>query len=122
IIVGSFLNVCITRIPEEISIVSPGPRCPKCETPIKPYDNVPVFGWLWLRGKCRACGLPISPMYPLIELATGLLFVAAFVEFGVTQAPGKWLFFTCLLLILPLPDLLVPLLPDLVNCPPFAAS
>ena len=79
LIVGSFLNVCITRIPEDVSIVSPGSHCPRCQTPIKPYDNVPVLGWLWLRGKCRACGLPISPMYPLIELATGLLFVAAFV-------------------------------------------
>src|SRR6266571_662836 len=122
IIVGSFLNVCITRIPEEISIVSPGSRCPKCETPIKPYDNVPVFGWLWLRGKCRACGLPISPMYPLIELATGLLFVAAYVEFGVTQATVKWLFFTCLLLILTVTDLRVRLLPDVVNWPGFAAG
>ena len=67
---GSFLNVCIARIPEGLSIVSPRSRCPRCETPIKSYDNVPVFGWLWLRGKCRSCGLPISPMYPLVEFAT----------------------------------------------------
>jgi len=59
-----------------------------------------LFAWLWLRGKCRACGAPISAMYPLIELATGLLFVAAFVEFGITQTTVKWLFFTCLILIL----------------------
>jgi len=122
IIVGSFLNVCITRIPEDISIVSPGSRCPRCSTPIKPYDNVPVVGWLWLRGKCRACGLPISPMYPLIELATGLLFVAAFLEFGITQATVKWLFFTCLLEILTVTDLRVRLLPDVVNWPGFAAG
>src|SRR5438876_6682725 len=122
IIVGSFLNVCITRIPEDISIVSPGSRCPRCMTPIKPYDNVPVFGWLWLRGKCRACRLPISPMYPLIELATGLLFVAAFLEFGITQATVKWLFFTCLLEILTVTDLRVRLLPDVVNGPGFAAG
>jgi len=122
IIVGSFLNVCITRIPEDISIVSPGSRCPRCATPIKPYDNVPVFGWLWLRGKCRACRLPISAMYPLIELATGLLFVAAFLEFGITQATVKWLFFTCLLEILTVTDLRVRLLPDVVNWPGFAAG
>jgi len=72
---------------------SPGSRCPGCMTPIKPYDNVPVFGWLWLCGKCRACGSAISPMYPLMELATGLLFVAAFLEFGITQTTVKWLFF-----------------------------
>ena len=122
IIVGSFLNVCITRIPEDISIVSPGSRCPRCMTPIKPYDNVPVFGWLWLRGKCRACGLAISPMYPLTELATGLLFAAAFLEFGITQTTVKWLFFTCLILILTVTDLRVRLLPDVVNGPGFAAG
>ena len=122
IVIGSFLNVCITRIPEEISIVSPGSRCPNCETPIKAYDNVPVFAWLWLRGKCRACGQAISPMYPLIELSTGLLFVAAFLEFGITQATVKWLFFTCLLIVLTVTDLRVRMLPDVVNWPGFAAG
>jgi leader peptidase (prepilin peptidase)/N-methyltransferase len=122
IMVGSFLNVCITRIPEDVSIVSPRSRCPQCMTPIKPYDNVPVFAWLWLRGKCRACGLGISPMYPLIELATGLLFVAAFWEFGITQTTVKWLFFTCLIIILTVTDLRVRLLPDVVNWPGFAAG
>jgi leader peptidase (prepilin peptidase)/N-methyltransferase len=121
-IVGSFLNVCITRIPEDISIVTPGSRCPRCMTPIKPYDNVPVFAWLWLRGKCRACGTPISAMYPLIELATGLLFVAAFFEFGITQTTVKWLFLTCLIIILTVTDLRVRLLPDVVNWPGFAAG
>jgi leader peptidase (prepilin peptidase)/N-methyltransferase len=121
-VVGSFLNVCITRIPEDVSIVSPGSRCPRCGTPIKPYDNVPVFAWLWLRGKCRSCGLPISPMYPLIELSTGLLFVAALLEFGITQTTVKWLFFTCLIIILTVTDLRVRLLPDVVNWPGFAAG
>ena len=121
-IIGSFLNVCIARIPEEISIISPGSRCPKCGTPIKAYDNVPVFAWLWLRGKCRACGAPISVMYPLMELATGLLFVAAFLEYGITQATVKWLFFTCLILILTITDLRVRLLPDVVTLPGFAAG
>ena len=122
IVIGSFLNVCITRIPEEISIISPASRCPQCGTPIKPYDNVPVFAWLWLKGKCRACGAPISVMYPLMELATGLLFVAAFVEYGLTQAIVKWLFFTCLILILTVTDLRVRILPDVVTWPGFAAD
>ena len=122
IVIGSFLNVCITRIPEEISIVSPGSRCPRCETPIKPYDNVPVFAWLWLRGKCRACGQPISPMYPLIELSTGLLFVAAYLDFGITQATVKWIFFTCLVIVLTVTDLRVRMLPDVINWPGFAAG
>jgi len=122
IIIGSFLNVCITRIPEEVSIVSPGSRCPRCLTPIKPYDNVPVFAWLWLKGKCRTCGLPISPMYPLVELTTGLLFVGCFLEFGISQATVKWLFFICLIIILTVTDLRVRLLPDVITWPGFAAG
>jgi leader peptidase (prepilin peptidase)/N-methyltransferase len=120
IVIGSFLNVCIMRIPEGLSIVAPGSRCPRCETPIKAYDNVPLFAWLWLRGKCRSCGHPISPMYPLVELLTGLLFVACLLEFGLTQAGVKWLMFTCLILVLTITDLRVRLLPDLVTWPGFA--
>jgi leader peptidase (prepilin peptidase)/N-methyltransferase len=122
IIIGSFLNVCITRIPEDLSIVSPGSRCPRCLTAIKPYDNVPVFAWLWLRGKCRTCALPISPMYPLVELATGLLFVGCYLEFGITQAAAKWLFFICLIIILTVTDLRVRLLPDVITWPGFAVG
>src|SRR5579864_1501141 len=122
LVIGSFLNVCITRIPEEVSIVAPGSRCPRCGTPIKWYDNVPVLGWVWLGAKCRSCGLPISGMYPLVELATGLLFVACYAEFGLTQTMVKWLFFTCLLIVLTITDLRVRLLPDLVNWPGFAAG
>jgi leader peptidase (prepilin peptidase)/N-methyltransferase len=122
LVMGSFLNVCITRIPEDLSIILPGSRCPKCGTAIKFYDNVPVFAWIWLRGKCRACGAPISVMYPLVELATGLLFVAAFLEHGITPATVKWLFFTCLIMVLTITDLRVRLLPDLVTWPGFAAG
>jgi leader peptidase (prepilin peptidase)/N-methyltransferase len=122
IVIGSFLNVCILRIPEDLSIVAPASRCPRCQTLINWYDNVPVFGWLWLRGKCRTCGLAISPMYPLVELATGLLFVACYLEFGLTQTAVKWLFFTCLLIVLTITDLRVRLLPDLVNWPGFVAG
>jgi leader peptidase (prepilin peptidase)/N-methyltransferase len=122
IIIGSFLNVCILRIPEDLSIVAPASRCPRCQTLIHWYDNVPVFGWLWLRGKCRACAAPISPMYPLIELTTGLLFVACYLEFGLTQTAVKWLFFTCLIIVLTITDLRERILPDLVNWPGFVAG
>jgi leader peptidase (prepilin peptidase) / N-methyltransferase len=122
IVFGSFLNVCITRIPEGLSIVSPRSRCPRCETPIKSYDNVPVLGWLWLRGKCRSCGLPISPMYPLIEFATGCLFVVCYLEYGLTAATVKWLIFTCLIVVLTITDLRVRLLPDVVNWPGFVVG
>ena len=122
LVIGSFLNVCITRIPEDVSIILPGSRCPKCGTAIKVYDNVPVFAWIWLGGKCRACGTPISVMYPLVELATGLLFAAAFLEYGVAQATVKWLFFTCLIIVLTITDLRTRLLPDLVTWPGFAVG
>lgn len=121
-VIGSFLNVCITRIPDGISIVTPGSKCPKCQTPIKPYDNVPVFAWLWLRGKCRNCGQPISPMYPLVELLTGLLFVACVLEFGISEAAVKWLFFVSLIIVLTITDLRVRLLPDLVTWPGLAVG
>jgi leader peptidase (prepilin peptidase) / N-methyltransferase len=75
-LVGSFLNVVAHRVPLGESIVSPGSRCPECGAPVKPYDNVPVVSWLLLRGRCRSCGTRISPRYPLVELATALVFAA----------------------------------------------
>jgi len=122
IVIGSFLNVCIARIPDGLSIVSPASRCPRCLKPIKPYDNVPILGWLWLRGKCRNCKLPISPMYPLIELITGLLFVACYLSFGLTPETFKWLSFSCIIVILTITDLRVRILPDAINGPGFIAG
>jgi leader peptidase (prepilin peptidase) / N-methyltransferase len=119
IVIGSFLNVCITRIPEGESIVSPSSRCPRCKAPIKPYDNVPILGWLWLRGKCRKCSLPISPMYPIIEFLTGAFFVLTYYSFGITLPAFKWLFFGCLLIVLIVTDLRVRLLPDAIVWPGF---
>lgn len=115
LIIGSFLNVCITRIPEGVSIVSPGSRCPECGTSIKAYDNIPVVAWLWLGGKCRSCGEKISPMYPAIELLTAFLFVACYLTFGLTAETFKWLFFTSLMIILIVTDFRARLLPDAIN-------
>jgi leader peptidase (prepilin peptidase)/N-methyltransferase len=120
IVIGSFLNVCISRIPEGLSIVSPGSRCPRCHKPIKPYDNIPVFGWLILRGKCRNCGLPISPMYPLVEFATGLIFLLTYYEYGISLLTLKWLIFSCMIIVLVVTDFRVRILPDLVNFPGLA--
>jgi len=82
--VGSFLNVCITRWPHDLSVISPRSRCPQCERPITAIDNIPLVSWLVLRGKCRGCGLPISPLYPTIELITALGWVMAVLAFGPT--------------------------------------
>lgn len=75
-VIGSFLNVVAWRVPRKESLVSPGSRCPHCGADVKPYDNIPVLSWLLLRGRCRNCGGPISPRYPLVELATALVFAA----------------------------------------------
>jgi leader peptidase (prepilin peptidase) / N-methyltransferase len=115
IVIGSFLNVCISRIPEDLSVVSPGSRCPRCEKPIRAYDNIPVFSWFLLGGKCRNCHLPISPMYPIVEFLTGVLFVATYYSFGVSVASFKYLIFGCLLIILIVTDIVARLLPDAVN-------
>lgn len=80
---GSFLNVCIFRIPAEVSLSKPPSTCPKCKTLIKWYDNIPVFGWLALGGKCRACKAPISVQYPVIELTTGLFFLILYLIYPV---------------------------------------
>jgi len=73
LIIGSFLNVCIARLPKDESIVFPPSRCPKCLAPIKPYDNLPVLSYLLLRGRCRSCEAPISVQYPFVELLTGVI-------------------------------------------------
>src|SRR5947209_15027199 len=74
--VGSFLNVVAYRLPRGESLVSPGSRCPSCGKPVKPYDNVPVLGWLLLRGHCRSCRTVISARYPVVELGSAVLAVA----------------------------------------------
>nr|WP_242028422.1 A24 family peptidase [Pseudanabaena sp. FACHB-2040] len=98
--VGSFLNVVIYRIPEGLSLLYPPSRCPRCHTPLKPYDNVPVFGWLWLRGRCRYCKAPIAARYPLIEAFTGGLFLATFWLFGFSGFTlGYWLLLSWLVVL-----------------------
>jgi leader peptidase (prepilin peptidase) / N-methyltransferase len=96
--IGSFLNVCVHRWPEDRSVVSPPSSCPGCGARIRWHDNVPVLGWLLLRGRCRACGTGISVQYPLVELMTASLWVAAVARFGLSwQALATALFFTILL-------------------------
>lgn len=90
--IGSFLNVVIYRLPEGLSLLYPPSRCPKCHHQLGKTENVPVLGWLWLRGRCRWCQTPISPRYPLVEAATGLLFCWIFWQFDFTLTTvGYWI-------------------------------
>jgi leader peptidase (prepilin peptidase)/N-methyltransferase len=115
LLIGSFLNVCILRIPREESVVMPPSHCPACGAGIKPYDNIPVLSWMVLRGRCRKCKAPISPQYPAVELLTGLLFVGCYLMFGLSIEALKWAVFAALLVVLTVTDLRERILPDVVN-------
>ncbi len=117
---GSFLNVCIYRLPLGLSVVTPRSACPRCKSLIRAYDNIPVLSWLILRGKCRDCKAPISPRYALVELLTGLTFVAIFLTFGLTLATLKFCAFAFLLLGLIFTDAETHLLPDKLTLPGLA--
>ncbi|MEL7009209.1 MAG: prepilin peptidase [Cyanobacteria bacterium J06643_13] len=96
--IGSFLNVVIYRLPAGISLVHPPSRCPKCMHPLGITENVPVFGWLWLRGRCRWCKTAISSRYPLVEAFTGLVFMLVFWRFGYSlETIGYCLFLSWLI-------------------------
>lgn len=96
--VGSFLNVVIYRVPAGLSVLFPPSRCPQCLRRLKTYDNVPILGWLWLKGRCRYCKSRISGRYPLVEAATGLLFVWVLWRFSLSISTlGYWAFFSWLL-------------------------
>lgn len=115
LLIGSFLNVCILRIPEGLSVVKPRSRCPQCGKQIAGFDNIPVVSWLILGGKCRNCKAPISPLYPSIEVLTGALFLASNLIFGLSIVAAKWAIFSALMLVLAVTDVRVRLLPDVVN-------
>ena len=82
LVIGSFLNVCIYRLPRKESIVVPGSHCPHCGKGIRPYDNIPVLSYLLLMGRCRFCRQPISLQYPIVELLAGLAFYASYAAWG----------------------------------------
>jgi len=96
--IGSFLNVVVYRIPAGLSLLYPPSRCPKCLQRLKAYDNVPVLGWLWLKGRCRYCQTSIAVRYPLVEVVSGILFVLAFWAFHLSWLTvSYWAFFSWLL-------------------------
>lgn len=116
-VVGSFLNVVIHRYPREESIVFPPSRCPGCGTAIKPYDNVPILAYLWLLGRCRACRAPISPRYPLVELANALFYAAVFQRTGLSWGFLPVAALVSMTIALIYIDLEIQILPDVIDLP-----
>jgi leader peptidase (prepilin peptidase) / N-methyltransferase len=110
--IGSFLNVCIYRWPAEQSVISPPSRCPACEHPLGWRENIPILGWLLLRGRCRHCGVAISAQYPMIELATALIWMAAAARFGIDIEALRSALFLTLLLGIAMTDAREMVIPD----------
>ncbi|HMF90730.1 MAG TPA: prepilin peptidase [Candidatus Angelobacter sp.] len=117
---GSFLNVCIYRLPRELSVVSPRSFCPACSAPIAFYDNIPVLSWVILRGRCRICRARISPRYALVELLTGVFFVFSYLTAGSPAGAVKLSVLSFLLIGLIFTDAETKLLPDLLTKPGIA--
>lgn len=120
--IGSFLNVCIARIPAERSVVFPPSSCPACGARIRWYDNVPVVSYLLLLGRCRVCRGRISPVYPLVELAGGSILMTQYLRFSLSWETVRGAIFLCALLILFFIDLRHYLLPDVMTLPVTAAG
>ena len=119
LMIGSFLNVVIWRVPRGESVVTPPSHCPSCDAPISPRDNVPVVSWVLLRGRCRSCGARISARYPLVELATGVLFAVLAAWFGpVAQLPA-YLYLAAVGVALTMIDLDLQRLPDALTLPSY---
>ncbi len=115
--IGSFLNVCIYRIPESKSIVSPPSSCPQCGYRIRHYDNIPVISYLLLRGKCRQCRVPISFRYPMVELLTGFFALWVYFRFGLSPEALVRFVFISVLLVITFIDIDHRIIPDVISMP-----
>jgi leader peptidase (prepilin peptidase) / N-methyltransferase len=117
LVVGSFLNVCIYRLPRRQSVSWPPSHCPSCRRRLAWFENVPVVAWLLLRGRCRTCGSAISPMYPIVEALTGGIFLAGYLIYGLTPLLGARLLFACAMIVLFAIDLRHQILPNVITLP-----
>jgi leader peptidase (prepilin peptidase)/N-methyltransferase len=117
LLVGSFLNVCIARLPLGQSLIRPASHCPRCKTPIRWYDNVPIISFLLLGGKCRSCRLPISLRYPLVELLNGFLYLGALSVYGLTGEGVLVMVLCSSLLVITFIDLDHQIIPDVITLP-----
>jgi leader peptidase (prepilin peptidase)/N-methyltransferase len=116
-VVGSFLNVCIYRLPKEESIIWPGSHCPHCKKPIKFYDNIPLVSYLLLTGKCRYCKEPISIQYLLVEGVTALSSLFLIIKFGLSLSYLIYFVFVAALIVIAVIDLYHQIIPDIISLP-----
>jgi leader peptidase (prepilin peptidase)/N-methyltransferase len=122
LMIGSFLNVCIYRLPRRESVVWPASHCTTCNRTLAWYENVPIFSWLVLRGRCRGCGSRISLLYPLVELTTAALFVGGVLVYGMSPLLFVRLAFGCALIVLFVIDLQHQILPNVITLPGIVAG
>jgi leader peptidase (prepilin peptidase)/N-methyltransferase len=115
--VGSFLNVCIYRLPQSKSIAFPGSMCMQCGTPIHWYDNIPILSYIWLRGRCRACGASFSIRYAVVELLGGLFAFGTFLKFGLSLEALIYFAFVATLLVITFIDIDHRIIPDVISLP-----
>jgi leader peptidase (prepilin peptidase) / N-methyltransferase len=116
-LIGSFLNVCIYRIPRNLSIIAPASRCPACNTPIRPYDNIPILSYIFLGGKCRVCGAKISFRYPFVEFLNAALYVLVFWRFGLGWHLPVYCILCSALVVIIFIDLDFQIIPDRITLP-----
>jgi leader peptidase (prepilin peptidase) / N-methyltransferase len=119
-ILGSFLNACVFRLPRGVSMITPPSACPRCGTPIRWHDNVPVLGWLLLHGRCRSCRESISPRYPVVEALTALVFLLLALHYGPVPELPLALCFAWIMILVTLVDFDARIIPDAVTLPGIA--
>ncbi len=117
VVIGSFLNVCIVRVPQGQSVMWPGSHCPRCRQPIRWFDNVPLLNFLWLRAQCRRCGRKIAWRYPLVECVNGLGYLAVVCHFGVSANALVYALFLSALLVVTMIDFEHFMIPDVIVLP-----
>lgn len=117
LIIGSFLNVCIYRLPRNLSIVKPASSCPKCDTKIRPWDNIPVLSYILLRGRCRSCGEKIAIRYPLVEILNSILYFLAYIHFDFGWHLPFMFAFLSALIVITFIDIDYQIIPDIITIP-----
>lgn len=122
LLIGSFLNVCIYRLPRRESVTWPGSHCTSCQRPLAWYENIPVVSWIALRGRCRTCGDPISAMYPIVEMVTAAVFVGGYATYGPTPLLAVRLLFAAAMIVLFVIDLQHQILPNAITLPGIAVG